>query len=464
MSGENGLGTGAAVLDRGTQGAIEGASVPPANRPNEQRTIADQLRGGATESSFNLDQWMSAAQAKFDTTKAMHAEDAKDGKIDGAVNGDAKALDGHRQFIADANRGMDLLAEDSRTRNEARLNPQPIIINGMQPGDMGYNSYGLANGFMPMGPYNPFTPMGAPMMPPQMSAPQMRVKADGSGVEIVAPDGSVVHTYQARELAAGQQQQAQNLTEAEQRRVAELTRQAELAKAEVQKAQLALMTQELSEADKQKHAQTAIEQMAKVNAAHAEINVIMKVNTSSQFFGSAPADTQVDADRVMRDNGRFIQDWLKDEREFNQRRIQEHERVRLDLYQGDHEMLRRVAQRQMEQDIKNNAGWVRVYQNIYQQQERAMTQNWTAEQRWQRNEMTQDNRLVRRSFWQNILESASQTFVGGLFSRLTGSIFGDDILRAQNRDYDRVVRNNQQHGLRVARQNNQRGGNSGLWG
>lgn len=463
MSGENGLGTGAAALGQGTQDTINGANVPPANRPNEQRTIADQLRGGAAENSFNLDQWMRAAQVEFDTTKAMHAEDAKDGKIDGAVNGDAKALDAHRNLIARANQGMDLLAEDSRSRNEARLNPQPIIINGMQPGDLGYNSYGLANGFMPMGPYNQFTPMGAPMMPPQMSAPQMKVKADGSGVEIIAPDGSVVHTYQTRELAGGQQQ-AQNLTEAEQKRVAELARQAELAKAEVQKAQLALMTKELSEAEKQKQAKIAIDEMAKANAAHAEINVIMKVNTSSQFLGTSPSDTQVDADRVMRDNGRFIQDWLKDEREFNQKRIQEHERVSLDLYQGDHEMLRRVAQRQMEQDIRNNAGWVRVYQRAYAQQEQAYTRDWSREQDWQRREMTQDNRMIRKSFWENILEAGSNVLAGGFFSRLTGSLFGDNILRAQNRNYDRVVRNNQQHNLRVQRQNNQRGGNSGLWG
>lgn len=442
MGDENGLGAGAAVLDRSTQDTINGAKAPPTNRQGEQRSLADQLRGGATESSFNLDQWMKAAQAKFDTTKAMHAEDAKDGKIDGAVNGDTKALDAHRQLIEDINRGMDLLAEDSKNRNEARLKPQPIIINGMQPGDMGYNSYGLANGFNPMGAYNPFTPMGAPMMP---TAPQMRVKQDGSGVEIVAPDGSVVHTYASSELVA--QGKGQDLSEADRKKIGDLTKQAELARAEVEKAKFELVyNSSLTDTQKQQKVKTVIDNEAKSRAAHSEINSIMGIST--------PLPGNIDQGRMNSEPARFMHEWLKDEREFVQRRIKEHEKVQLKLYQGDHEMLRRVAQRQMEQDIKNNAGWVRTYQQIYQQQQRAQIQDWTAEQRWQRNEITQNNKLVRRSLWQNIFESASQTFVGGLFSRLTGSIFGDNILRAQNRDYDRVVRSNQQYQLRLDKQNN----------
>lgn len=368
MSGENGLGAGAAVLNQGTQDAINGANVPPANRQGEQRSIADQLRGEASRGLASVDDYLRMADA-YD----KRVGDVIASRRTATTEDDEKAKASLDNFIKiqESFLAGQQAARDSLTR--------PIIINnGFQPGDMGYNSYGLANGFMPMGAYNPFTPAGAPMMPQQMAGPQLRAKPDGS-FEIVGPDGSIVHNYTNAELS-GQltpQEIAQfGLSPAQQESIKQFEEQREKARKEIEKAVSDLQganASNLSDEQKQALLKQASDAQVRYNEATKQLNSIQGVNPNrlASFSLDNARDQREHAQSSEAQNIKFYQDWLKDEREFNQKRVQEYERMQRDLHQGDHEMLRRVAQRQMEQDIRNNAGWVRTYQQGYLQMNRA---------------------------------------------------------------------------------------------
>lgn len=452
-------------LQAGQEEAKSSSVGPGIDRVREQFNARPE--GGVVVSGFNADAFIRSAelerQARYQRAdlKGKAAKTSDESEL-AMLN---EQIEAQENFIRDMNALQDGINASAAAYNEFLLKTP---ASGFVPGSLGYDSYGFA--IMPSGPFSYFTPAGAPMMPEQMPSPQLR--ENNGSFEIVGPDGSIIHTYANAELL-GQltpQQRAQfELTQDQRESIKQFEQQREKARKEIEEVTKKLQganASNLSEEQKKALLKQASDAQKRYNEATKELNSIqgVKLDRLGSFTLENAKDQREHAQRSEAQLIKFYQDWLKDEREFNQKRVQEFERMQRDLFKGDHEMLRRVAQRQMEQDIRNNAGWVRTYQQIYSQWQRAQIQNWTDEQRFARNEIAQDNRVFRKNFLGNALGAASRILIGGLFSRITGSLFGDDILRAQNRDYNRVVRSNQQRADRLARQNNRQGNGGALWG